>query len=319
MGTLYLDRRNTALRVRGTSLELRIDGQLAQRLPLGLLERVVIRNPVEMDTGSLAALADRGIPVVLLHGRNPLRLAAVLGAPGNDPRRRLAQYAAWQDAGHKRRLAQTLLRAKLHAQQRFVQDLLAARPDARHALTGAAATLDALIHRLDSETPDLATLRGIEGSASAAGFRALQTCLPPSLGFIGRKRRPPPDPVNALLSLGYTLCHALALETGYAAGLDPAIGYLHEPLAGRASLAADLMEPLRPRIEQFTWDLFRQRTLTADHFTGKGENCRLGKSGRAIYYGHWEERAPAYHRLLRLAVRQLLRDIGEPAEEENST
>ena len=306
MSTLYVDRKHAALRCEDRRLVLRINGTAVQSLPLAMVERVVITQPVETDTRSLASLAAAGIGVSILHGRKQSQLAVITGLPGADARRRLAQYAAWHDLATRRGLVHDLLRLKLPAQYRFVSQLLRARPDARRTLSAAARTLRNLSERLRDDAPGLQALRGIEGAASAAGFRALQAVLPPELGFRGRRRRPPPDPANALLSLGYTLTYSMALEAAHAAGFDPAIGYLHDPLWGRHSLAADLMEPLRPRIEAFVWNLFRQRRLTADHFSRRGDSCLLGKSGRALFYGEWESQADAYRRWLRRLTRNLV-------------
>lgn len=306
MTTLYIDRRHADLRVRNRRLEVRLDGVIRQSLPLSLLERVVIGSPVDTDTATLTALAGAGIGVAMLHGRKDRNIAALTGLPGGDARRRLAQYAAWHNESMRRTLVQDLLRLKLRAQYRFVTHLLRARPDARRELIAAQKLMKEQLRRLRDSAPDLAVLRGIEGAASAAGFRALKAVMPPALGFENRRRRPPPDPVNAVLSLGYTLACYMALESACAAGLDPAIGYLHEPLTGRHSLASDLMEPLRPRVERFAWECFRKRVLRAEHFFVRDGACLLDKSGRAVFYPAWEKRAPAMRRWLRRVVRELV-------------
>src|SRR5690606_17318101 len=140
---------------------------------------------------------------------------------------------------------------------------------------------------------------GIEGAGAAAYFRGYAELFPASLGFRARRRRPPPDVVNATLSLGYTLLHALAAEACHAEGLDPAVGFLHEPTRGRASLACDLMEPWRARVDALVWTLFRDRVLAATHGARDGSGaCLLGKAGRAHFYEAWSSIAGPLRRTL---------------------
>jgi CRISPR-associated protein Cas1 len=119
------------------------------------------------------------------------------------------------------------------------------------------------------------------------------------LDFKGRNRRPPRDPVNAVLSLGYTLLHADAVQSCYAAGLDPLLGFLHEPEYGRESLAADLVEPLRSHVDRLVWRLFRDRALRPEHFSRGEDACLLDKAGRALFYPAYEQAAGPVRRALR--------------------
>ncbi len=316
MPALYLDRRNARVQIENQQLIVRVEGEITTRLPLSLLDRVIILGAQTIDTRVLTTLADASIPVHLVSGRGHQRMASVLGAPGNDARRRLAQYAAWHHPDRHDGLLRDLLRLKLQAQYRTVARWRKARPDARRPLTAALETLRAQRAALDAAPNDREKLRGIEGAASAASFRALKAILPPSLAFDGRKRRPPPDPVNAALSLAYTLAYALAVEAAHTAGLDPAIGFLHEPAHGRQSLAADLMEPLRPRIEYLIWQLFKDRRLTKDHFDQqKAGACLLGKRGRSLFYAAWEEHSPVYRRWLRRLTTVLVRRLQEHTDD----
>ena len=148
---------------------------------------------------------------------------------------------------------------------------------------------------------------GLEGAA-AAYFRALAAAFPPALGFEGRNRRPPRDPVNACLSLGYTLLHGDAVREAAVQGFDPMIGVLHEIAPGRESLACDMVEPLRALVDRFVVELFRGDHLRADGFSRKGAGCLLGKAARKTFFTRWEEEvAPLTRRLLTRG----LRDLGE--------
>ena len=115
--------------------------------------------------------------------------------------------------------------------------------------------------------PDLAALRGIEGRGARAYFALYRQAFDPAWGFDDRNRRPPRDPLNALLGLGYTLLsHALmtALE---AVGLDPYLGFFHTEKYGRPALALDLVEEFRaPVVDSLVMGMISRRMLQPDDF-----------------------------------------------------
>ncbi len=312
MSTLYIDRRGSELRHQGKALVLRVAGERQQVVPLNLLERVVIQGKMETDTTTLALIADAGITVHLISGRKGERLATLLGSLHNDARRRIAQYRAHTDPRQATAIARAILVRKVQGQRRILQKALARRPDLRQPLSAAIAQLRAIQAQVREDPQNLQRLRGLEGAAAARYFTAFVRLFPAGLGFTGRKRRPPPDPVNALLSLTYTLVHGDALAQVHAAGLDPYLGFLHEPDYARPSLAADLMEPLRPRVDAWVWEQFRERKLRSERFTQRdGQGCHLDKEGRAYFYPAYEEAARPWRKWLRVATYTLVRHLQE--------
>ena len=133
--------------------------------------------------------------------------------------------------------------------------------------------------------------------------------MPVALQFTGRNRRPPRDPVNACLSLGYTLLHAQAVQSCTTAGLDPLLGFYHRPAFGRESLASDLIEPLRPAVDLWVWELLRSRSLTEDHFSHNNGAYLLGKAGRSIFYASWNTHLNPWARWLRSQCQALARQL----------
>jgi CRISP-associated protein Cas1 len=114
-------------------------------------------------------------------------------------------------------------------------------------VTSAAETL-AIIRLVLGDATSLDQVLGHEGSASREYFRAWRQIIGDTWGFAARERRQPPDPVNAMLSLGYTLLVQEAVAALEAAGLDSAVGFLHRGRWGRPFLALDLIEEFRPVI-----------------------------------------------------------------------
>ena len=314
MTTLYLDRKGLELRLDGQALALYESDRRVRTVPLALLERIVIRAETVMSSGVLCALADAGTAVIMLSGRQGRRVALVHGRAHNDARIRLAQYEHAHDHAYRLSWAQDLVKTKVTHQRKFLERALAERPDLRKPLSDALDTLLSIQTSLVDGSHGIAEtnkLLGIEGAAQAAYFRGFMTLFPESLGFTGRNRRPPRDPVNACLSLGYTLVHFEAVRVAHAAGLDPLIGFFHVPAFGRESLACDLVEPLRPRVDAWVREMFRARLLRGEHFRMDKGACLLDKTGRARFYEQFEPFLNSTSRALRRYCRLMVRMLQE--------
>ncbi len=310
MALLLLDRSQLEIRSEGATLALYEAGQRRGTVPVGMVDRCVIQGAqTRLDTGVLMKLAEAGATTVLMSPRQNRRVAIILGPHHNDAAVRLAQARAVMDDAFCRVWARDLVRAKLLRQQRTLQRMQAQRPDARKPVFDALQTLQPVLATLDAgvaaEPPPLESLRGREGAAARAYFGGLAGVMPPVLGFCGRNRRPPKDPVNVCLSLGYTLLHLQAVQSCMVAGLDPLLGFYHRPAIGRESLASDLIEPLRPAVDDWVWQLLRERTLREEHFSLDKGACLLGKAGREIYYAGWEKQSAPWRRWLRGRTRRL--------------
>ncbi|HAZ60442.1 MAG TPA: CRISPR-associated endonuclease Cas1 [Gammaproteobacteria bacterium] len=311
MATLYLDHKDLELRSNGSTIALYRDGAASGHVPLRLLERVVIQgSQTRLDSGVLLRLAEGGASVVFLSPRMGRRVATVLGPAHNDAAVRLAQAQRVMDPEFCLDFARSIVGAKIRRQRRTLDRLLIARPDARRQLFGTMMKLARASNAAQGPkitTPD--ALRGIEGAAAREYFRGLAAVFPPSAKFNGRNRRPPRDPVNACLSLGYTLLHSDAVLAAHAAGLDPLLGFYHRPAFGRESLACDLMDPLRPVVDAWVWAMWRDRELREEHFTLTNGACLLAKSGRQHFFASWEENARWHRRWLRRQTSAMARQL----------
>ena len=329
MALLLLDRSQLDVRVEGETLALYEAGARRGTLPIRLIDRCVIHGAqTRLDSGVLMKLAEAGATTVLMSPRSPRRVAIVLGAQHNDAAVRLAQALRVTDDAWCRQWALPLVRAKLTRQRRTLLHLQAERPDARKPLFDALQTLDAILKNLKwasqpvatepipipTSTPTLDSLRGFEGAAARAYFAGLAGVFAPAFNFTGRNRRPPRDPVNVCLSLSYTMLHVHAVQSCVTAGLDPLLGFYHRPAFGRESLASDLIEPLRPTVDLWVWELLRSRTLKSDHFTLDKGACLLGKAGRAIFYAEWERHHAPWQRWLRTQARLLARALRQQGQ-----
>jgi len=233
------------------------------------VEGAVVFGPVQVTTAALCALWEKGAGVAYVSSHGRLRGRAVPGE-GRNATRRLQQFARHGDADFRLRFARQSVEAKLR-NSRAVLGRLACNGHGG-SLRGANRRIKTHIASI-AGVADAATLRGVEGAATAAYFAALRDVLPGELGFGRRARRPAPDAVNALLNMGYTLVgHELwtALE---ACSLDPYLGFFHAERLGRPSLALDLLEEFRaPLVDRLALTLFNTRALCNRDFDfGSGE------------------------------------------------
>jgi CRISPR-associated protein Cas1 len=301
MSSLYLDRKNLGIKLDGQALALYEEGVKKGTVPLHLLERVVLRGNVQLESRVLGALSERNIGLLVLSGRNTEATAMLAAKSHGDSARRLGQYKVSLNEDLRTPLARWLVLVKVRAQQRLLREALAARADLRYPLTSALQTVSGIIGQLREDTLviPLASLRGYEGAAAAGYFSGYTQLFADSLNFTGRKKRPPPDPVNVCLSLGYTLLHYDAVRACHTVGLDAMLGFYHDVSFGRESLACDLMEPLRPLMDRWVWQLFRERQLRPEHFSDDNGRCQMNKSGRQLLYGFYEAQVGPARRLLR--------------------
>lgn len=314
MATLLLDRTDLELRVCDGALALYEQGMRSGTVPLKLLDRVVIHGAhTRLDTGVLLKLAEAGTATVLMSPRAGRMVAIVLGPAHNDASVRLAQARRVLDDDFCQNWARQLVAAKIRRQHRQLTKAEARRPDARKPLFDARNSLATALAQIPMQSA-CASLRGIEGSAARAYFHGYGALFANELAFTGRNRRPPRDPVNACLSLAYTMLHFDAVRAAYGAGLDPFLGFYHRPAFGRESLACDLIEPLRPLADEWVWQQFNSRNLRPEHFAADKGACLLGKAGRGHFYAAWERFAPTPRRWLRLRCAALARNLRKEGE-----
>ena len=171
----------------------------------------------------------------------------------------------------------------------------------------------------------LGNLHGLEGAGSAAFFGGFGQLLKQELGFGGRHRRPPTDPVNALLSFGYVLLMNHVLSALQIAGFDPYVGFLHSEGYGKPALALDMMEEMRtPIVDSVVLTVVNKQILQAQHFEATMGTYQLTGVGRKLFLQPFEQRlnlsddlwAVAFH--LRHAHRHIRLQLGSKRRQHQS-
>ncbi len=313
-GTVYLDRKDAELRVDGGALAVYVNGERDGLVPLAPVDRIVVIGNQCVQTSVLHRLAEQGIAVLFLSGRTHAYRGRLVGRLHNHARLRLRQYAE-HGGTLAMELARSWMAAKLDGQAALLREAAEARADQRAGLLRAAEIVaDTRAKLAGADT--LERLRGLEGGAASAYFGALPALFPPSLGFAGRERRPPRDPVNALLSLTYTLAHWEWVRECEVIGLDPLVGFYHEVDYGRESLACDLLEPFRPTVDRWVWELFRTRQFEGRDFSSDTDRpgCALKKAARGRFYAAYEAWIAPHRSSMRETVEALARRILDDGE-----
>ncbi len=263
MTWLVLQGGDRALHASGANLEVKVRGERVRLVAPDRLHGVLFEGPVHISPAARRLLLRADLDVTFLDGRGRL-LGRLVGSDTRGGTTRLAQAAAVLDAQRRVALARCFVSGKIHNHYIALRRTQRAHPTERGA--DALATLRALRDRVESTT-DIAELMGVEGFGARTWFDAFGLALRnPDFTWSGRNRRPPRDPVNAVLSYVYTMLCAETDAAARRAGLDPAIGLLHETGRGKPACGLDLAEEWRPLVDVFVLSLFNRRQLSPDDF-----------------------------------------------------
>lgn len=240
---MYVAEQGAVVHKNRARLIVRKEGRVLEAVHLEPLEQVVLLGYIQITPAATHTLLQRGIDTVYLskNGRYRGRLQSFAG---KNIELRLAQFARSAEATFLVDLAKRMVQGKIQNMR-----LVLRRQQQRvrsERVESALTRMRGSLHRLTrSETLD--EVRGVEGSATAMYFEVLSEVITnPSIPFLGRSRRPPRDPFNALLSFGYGLLLGTVETALQVVGLDPFLGSLHTPDNGKPSLVLDLMEEFRP-------------------------------------------------------------------------
>lgn len=311
MSTVFIDRKDIEIKIDGNAINFYSKGEREGSLPLAPLKRIVIIGSAKIETSVLHKLLDNGISVLFLTCK--LRYAGILsGALHNNGLLRIKQYEK-SLSDFSINFAKEIIKRKITYQMDFIREIKEIKPALTMQVDRTSEILDNAIKKIDKSCSTLETLRGIEGSASSVYFMTYCRIFPDSLKFNKRVKRPPKDPVNAMLSLCYTLLHYEIVREIQLIGLDPTIGFYHQFEYGRESLACDLVELFRVSVDKFVYEIFKEKHLKSRDFMRETESqgVYLKKSGRKNFYPLYEQWAQIQRPTWREEVQNLARRILE--------
>jgi CRISPR-associated exonuclease Cas4/CRISPR-associated protein Cas1 len=262
-------------------------------VPLGDVSELVLHGPIALSTPALGALLREEVPVTYASTGG-----WVLGHTVSTGRRnvavRIAQYRAAFDERRCLVFARSLVVAKIRNSRVFLRRNFKAGNEAERD-----ASLEALARMADraAHAPSEAELLGIEGEAAARYFRLFSTMFGETardfhaFAFDKRSRRPPTDPVNAMLSFSYALLSRTWLTVLSAVGFDPYLGFYHKPRFGRPALALDIMEPFRSILADSTViQAVNNGEVKVEGFVAAGPAINLKPNARRAFIATYERR-----------------------------
>jgi CRISP-associated protein Cas1 len=285
---VYVQEQGASVGKSGDVLEVRQRGEVLQKVRVADCSQVSLFGGVQISAQALYALSARGIPVCHFSTGGWFH-SMTAGFPGKNIDLRRQQYAAASDPGQALKLARAVVGGKIRNARTLLRRNLPELPEpAKDELQRLA--------EMAELAPPMATLLGLEGAAGRLYFRHFGALLkheswPRSFDFAGRNRRPPADPVNAMLSFVYALLVKDVSVTALAVGFDPYMGFYHQPHFGRPALALDLAEEFRPLIgDSVVIGMVNTGEVTAGDFVFRVGACALNATGRKKVMQAYERR-----------------------------
>ena len=274
----------------------------SQRIPLEAVDALVVLGGAQITTQALDACVRRGIRVAAHQMSGAVRFV-VNGPTSGSVHLRTAQFGAVMDGTQSLAVAKAIVAAKLQNSSRVVGRWSRDEKnpvEAEQLATRGVQIKERIARVAQANTPNY--VRGVEGDAARIYFRAVGLAVASSdLEFSGRTRRPPRDPVNALLGFCYGMLVTECIGAAESVGLDYQMGFFHRPRAGRPSLALDLAEEFRALTDRFVVSLVRRRQIGLGDFDRTpGGGVYLSDGGRTRLIEAWEEHKDAEiaHQLL---------------------
>jgi CRISPR-associated protein Cas1 len=308
---------------RGDMFTVSVKGTVVQKMPGHQLRAIYVYGAVQLTAQAVQTALELDIDVAYFSPAGRF-LGMLRGLPTSGVDARMGQYEFFQKEAIRLKLAREVIRAKIHNQR----VLLMRNGDApESALKLMAELRDGL-----DEAEDRTQLLGYEGMAANLYFQHFPTMLKGRgeawrFDFQGRNKRPPRDPVNALLSMAYSMLAKELTGVCHAVGLDPFLGFLHQPRYGRPALALDLMEEFRPLIaDSVVISLINRGELGVEDFVRSANGTFMKDGGRRAFWEGYFRRMDmevshpefgykmSYRRMLEVQGRQLWRYLrGEAA------
>jgi len=289
MSTLILDTPDYQLSLQQDLLHIAHPEQKPRLYPLTAVDRIILGKGITLTTDLQIKLSESGKNVVFLGHKSCTTLFNPCSTPNG---LRLQQYQAIQDTAIKSTLTMLLLQARRRGQNR-------------------------VLHRLEQTSlppfPDIPiNFMQAEAVMSHYYWQAWARCFHSS-GFTGRMRRPPTDPINALLSLSSTLEDQVLMAPLLAEGFDVTLGLHHVTGYQRPSLVLDIKELTRADVEWWVLTLWKRKILLPEHFSQNDSGCRLTKEGQQHFYTAWhrwqKRRKVSLRRMVKLSRHLLQRTL----------
>ncbi len=302
---LYLSTQGLRIGRKDEVLQIKQEASLVEEVRINDVSHVALFGNIQITTQAIQTLCELEVPVTYF-SMGGWFYGLTRGHELKNVFLRIEQFRLARDPTTCLRLARQFVQGKIRNHRTLLM---------RNHVEAPPATLLKLKQCAEAaaRAESLESLLGVEGSAAAAYFEQFNGMIKPAdelddqlpglemptrevftFNFQGRNRRPPTDPVNALLSLAYSLLAKDCLLAALAVGFDPYVGFYHQPRFGRPALALDLMEEFRPLVaESAVLTCINNRILSAEDFVQAGQAVNLTAPGRKRFFQAYEQRMSA--------------------------
>ncbi len=288
MPVLYLTEQGATLGKRGERLVIQLKGVSLSEIPIRRVERVVLFGRTGVTTAALNLLLKAQIPLFFLTLNGKIK--GMLQAPKSpDVLFRYRQYEIFRDPARCLDLAKAMIRGKIRNQRNVLRRI---QKNRSFLSLSREINMLSLLESLVQYRQGFSSLRGLEGRATYHYFQGYRKAFPEEFPFHQRTRRPPRNPVNSLLSFGYTLLTTELWSFLWVHGLDPYLGIYHRLRFGRPALALDLAEEFRhPVIDLLVLDIVSHRKVKPTDFLSTEEGgWLLNRKARGVFFRNYEQR-----------------------------
>jgi len=287
MAVLYLLEQGSTLKKKSRRLVVEKEEKLLLEIPEFKVERVIIIGNIQLTTQAMKFLLASGIETAFLtvYGKLVGKLTPV---ESKNVELRMLQYQRYHDEKVRLLLSKCIVRGKIKNSRTLLQKFQRNHPEVN--FNNPIKELDRLIRELQRKEK-VSSVFGLEGRASAVYFSCFGGMFRREFRFRTRTKRPPLDPVNAMLSLGYSLITNEMFAVCSAVGFDPYIGFLHGIDYGRPSLALDLIEEFRASIvDRLVLSIANRGVISFEDFEQREKGVYMNDEARKKFFKHYEKR-----------------------------
>jgi CRISPR-associated protein Cas1 len=265
MKTLIIDTKDPKIKVENNTIIVN-----SRRVPFNLIDNILIFSSFNLNSKEITKITNAGKTIILVDYK--LNSTIINSTKAKNSEFKLIQYKAYFDK--RLEIAKYILELKIKEHISHLKKLNVNLTQQNH------------LEKIEN-AKDINSLLGIEGSFSKLYFDNFFTNAPKLWHNNKRTKRPPKDPLNALLSFGYTLYYNHITIKLIATGFEPYIGFLHTPFRDHNALSSDILEPFRADINDFFLNIIKNKTLLLEDFTKRG-GVYLRYEGRKKLYKNWQ-------------------------------
>ncbi len=284
MITLYLLKQGSSLGVTNGTFCVSLKKRIIETLPVHNVEKIVIIGGINLTNSALSLALKNGIDITLLTKAGRLK-GKVVGDFNGRPGLRYQQYKKTNDPIFCLDISKQFIKGKIEGSRNLIKSISGKRKQKLNK--NFIIQTDELLNKV-KRVGEISQLRGYEGTAARLYFKELEMIIPKEFGFTGRNRRPPKDPFNAMLSLGYTILTNYSWSFLSIEGLDVKAGIFHKEGRNAPSLALDLCEEFRPLVDSVVLNMIFENVVRAKDFSVDSNGAKFAQSGLRKYLNYFD-------------------------------